>query len=141
MKFNSVKKFLCSIRGVALVIVVLSLTITFVMAGIANAINDPVVGEIVPIPNDANAPIKTITGDQGSVMGLLKTSLGWLAVIFWIAAVGFIFYAAFLYLTAAGDTEKVKKASHSLLYGVIAIAVALMAYGLPLFIQNVLKGD
>lgn len=93
----------------------------------------------LPVP----APEPTVTGPITSGQGaidLINTFLFWLATIFWIAAAGFIFYAAFLYLTAAGDAEKVKTASHALLYGVIAIAVGLMAYGLPVLVKSVLGG-
>lgn len=89
-----------------------------------------------PVP-DTPGPI---TSGQG-VIDLINQFLFWLATIFWIAAAGFIFYAAFLYLTAAGDAEKVKTASHALLYGVIAIAVGLMAYGLPVLVRAVLGGQ
>ncbi len=92
--------------------------------------------EPVDPPGDVSAPIKS----GGDIVDRINTFLVWLATIFWIAAAGFIFYAAFLYLTAAGDAEKVKTASHALLYGVIAIAVGLMAYGLPFLVKNVLGG-
>jgi len=50
-----------------------------------------------------------------------------------------IFLSAFGYLTAAGDPEKVKTASHRLLYAVIAVAVGLMAYGIPALVNNFLS--
>lgn len=76
------------------------------------------------------------TVDEG--ISILNQILTWISIIFWIVAVIFILYAAFLYLTAAGDAEKVKKASSQLLYAVIAIAVALMATIIPSFVANVL---
>ena len=96
---------------------------------------------VAQLPEQAPEPTTTgpISTGQGAI-DLINTFLFWLATIFWIAAAGFIFYAAFLYLTAAGDAEKVKTASHALLYGVIAIAVGLMAYGLPVLVKNVLGG-
>lgn len=70
----------------------------------------------------------------------LETILFWMSVFFWIIAMGFIFYAAFLYLTAAGEDETLKKAKQQLWYAVIAIAVALLATVIPTFIGNVLLG-
>src|SRR6266404_1501595 len=71
------------------------------------------------------APSPTVTGpitNVGIVIDLINKILFWVATLFWIAAAIFVFYAAFVYLTAAGDEEKVKKASHTLLYAVVAIA-------------------
>ncbi|TSC81708.1 MAG: hypothetical protein G01um101420_905 [Parcubacteria group bacterium Gr01-1014_20] len=94
------------------------------------------------LPTPAPEPTDPGPVDSGQdIVDLINQFLFWLATIFWIAAAGFIFYAAFLYLTAAGDAEKVKTASHALLYGVIAIAVGLMAYGLPVLVRNVLGGN
>lgn len=94
--------------------------------------------DITPVepPTDTTAPIQNI--DQG--IDLFRQILTWFAIIFWIAAALFVFYAAFLYLTAAGNEEQVKKASSQLLYAVIAIAVGLMAYGLPAFVDTFLRG-
>lgn len=75
----------------------------------------------------------------GGVINFLNQILTWVAYIFWIFAALFVFWAAFLYLTASGDTEKVKKANHQLLYAVIAIVVGIFAYGLPRFVFNVLQ--
>lgn len=79
-----------------------------------------------------------ITGGS-DVIGLVNQVLFWVATLFWIAAVIFIFIAAFGYLTAAGDPEKVRNASHRLLYAVIAVAVGLMAYGIPTLVNNFLS--
>lgn len=77
----------------------------------------------------------------GAGIDLLGTVLTWISTIFWILAVIFILYAGFLYLTAAGDAEKVKKASTQLLYSVIAVAVALFATVIPTFVRNFLAGQ
>lgn len=54
-----------------------------------------------------------------------------LAVIFGVIA-------AFRYLTSAGNAEKVKSANSTLLYAAIAIAVALLARGIPLIVSTFL---
>lgn len=45
-----------------------------------------------------------------------------------VVTVAFIVYAAYLYLTSQGDVEKVKTANRVILYAVVAVAVALLAY-------------
>ncbi len=91
---------------------------------------------IVLPPTGQGGPI---TGGA-DVIALVNQVLFWVATLFWIGAVIFIFLAAFGYLTAAGDPEKVKNASHRLLYAVIAVAVGLMAYGIPTLVNNFLRG-
>jgi len=48
----------------------------------------------------------------------------------------FILYAAFIYLTAGGDPEKVKTASNQLIYAAVAIAVALVAQGIRFIVAQ-----
>jgi len=68
------------------------------------------------------------------------TIINW---VFWfiiIFAIIFTLIAAFRYLTAAGDPEKVKRAGATLLYVVIAVVVALIAKGLPLLVSSFIGG-
>ena len=95
------------------------------------------VGTPPPIPDDTQTDIQ---GGE-SIIELLRTFLSWVAIIFWIFAVGFILYAGFLYLTAAGNPEKVTKAGSQFKFGVIAIIIGLLAYGLPRIVQNILSGQ
>jgi hypothetical protein len=63
--------------------------------------------------------------------------------VFWfiiILAIIFTLVAAFRYLTAAGDPEKVKRAGATLLYVVVAVVVALIAKGFPLVISSFIGG-
>lgn len=86
------------------------------------------------IPKDPKAPIKT----YGDIESWFDTAAGWVATIFWIAAVVAVFYSAYLFLFSGGDTEKTTKARQVLWYAVIAIAIGLMAYGFPAFIDSIL---
>jgi len=70
------------------------------------------------------------------VESLLENILGWIYTFFFIFAAIFILIAAFQYLTAAGDEEKVKKAKNMLIYAVIAIAIALVAMGIDNIVAN-----
>lgn len=83
-------------------------------------------------PGDVN--IRTEEG----VIGLLLNLLALARTIFWIIAVAVILWAAFLYLTAAGDAAKIGKANSMLMYAVIAIVVALIATSLPFLIRSLL---
>ncbi len=61
------------------------------------------------------------------VFNILNTFAGWFYALILALAVVFILIAAFNYLTAAGDEEKLKKAKGYLTYAVIAVAVAILA--------------
>jgi hypothetical protein len=65
--------------------------------------------------------------------------LGWFIGIFWIVAVAMVVWAAFLYLTAGGNEEKITEAKKRLLYAVIASAIALLATGIDLIVFSLLS--
>lgn len=85
------------------------------------------------------------TGNIPTTPGEVKTSLqnivSWMSTIFWIVAVGYIIWAAFTFLNAGGDTEKVETAKKRILYALIAAAVALLANGIMSIVTNVIKGQ
>ncbi len=93
----------------------------------------PLVGFAQP----AEAPITDIAG----VESLLNRILNIVFVIFFIIAVLFIILAAFGYLTAGGDDEKVKSAKQKLIYAIVAIVVALLATGIDNIIEGILGGQ
>ena len=66
------------------------------------------------------------TGIEQIIKIIDRISL-WLLYGLLTVAVVFIVYAAYLYLTAAGDPEKVKSASNVIIYAVVAIGVALLS--------------
>lgn len=80
----------------------------------------------------APVPFQTIGEVQNFICRVI---VGWLFAFLIILAVVFIIYAAFKYLTAGGDPEKVKGAGHSLIYAVVAVAIAIVARSIPIIIQ------
>ena len=87
---------------------------------------------------NTNVPTTNITS-LSAVESVITKIVNWLTGLFFVAVILFIFYAAFLYLTSAGDEEKVKKAKDQLLYSVIAIAVALLAGTMRYIVQSILS--
>jgi hypothetical protein len=88
-------------------------------------------------PGQTNVPQGNITSLQ-SVLQSLCTVFAWAFYFLIVLAVIFIIVAAFRYLTAAGDPEKVKGAGTMLLYTAIAIGVALLARAVPLVVGSFL---
>jgi len=82
------------------------------------------------------APIQDIAGIDRFVGAVLT----WVSGIFWTIAIIAVFYAAYLFLNASGDEERVSKAKRQLLYAIIAMAIAIMAPGLKPLIRNILGG-
>lgn len=75
---------------------------------------------------------KTVSG----VFEFACTLFYWLFVALIFAAVVFILWSAFDYLTAGGDGKKVNEAGKKLLYAVIAVVVALVANEVPWLAAN-----
>jgi len=99
----------------------------------AQSIPAPTGGAVNPSP----VPQGHITSLQG-ILNTVCIVFDW-AFYFLIAlAVLFIIVAAFKYLTAAGDPEKVKGAGSTLLYAAIAVGVALLARAVPLVVASFL---
>jgi hypothetical protein len=60
--------------------------------------------------------------------------------MFWILislAIIMIFWAAYIYLTAGDDTEKVHKATKTITYAAVAVIVALLAKGFPTLVTSI----
>ncbi|MDI6820591.1 MAG: hypothetical protein QMD65_00215 [Patescibacteria group bacterium] len=80
-------------------------------------------------------PITSIT----EVKGLLDRLINWLQYIFFALTAFFLIGAAFLYLTAAGDEDKVKKAKQMIIYAVIAMVIALLATAVNTIVITLLQ--
>lgn len=93
----------------------------------------PVYG-LIGVAHAADSPINSMQ----DIINVINQVGVWLATIFWIAAAASVFYAGFLYMTAADDTEKIKKAKKQVLYTIIAVVLGLMAYGLPALLRTIL---
>jgi hypothetical protein len=59
-------------------------------------------------------------------------------IIFTIIAVICFIAAGIIFLTAFGDPEKVKTARSAVLWGVVGIIVAIMAYGIVAMIRSII---
>ena len=116
-------------------IAVLSLTI-FIAIFIANtavALPPPTPRGGVPVPATDVSSIQTI-------FDRIVNLLGWVYTIFFVIAAFFILFAAFTYLTAKGDPEKVKGARDQIIYAAIAIVVALLAFSIDQIISTFVIG-
>lgn len=79
---------------------------------------------------------QTVNVTTEGALGILNYVMRITYTVFFIIAVIFLLIAAFGYLTAGGDPAKVKKATNRLIYGIVAIAVALIATGIRALVQS-----
>jgi hypothetical protein len=89
------------------------------------------------VPGINKTPISALTDITSGTSSIV----GWLITIFWIVAVGFIIWSAFLYLGAGGDEERLTKAKAYLKYAIIAAVVATLAIGIQAIVINLLTGE
>jgi len=86
------------------------------------------------VPN--NAPELLETGDE--VMDLIDTIGDWVFSILLAIASIFLIWAGFMYVTAAGNEDTLRKSRGMLVNALIGVAIALGAKGLVAVIQNIL---
>jgi hypothetical protein len=65
----------------------------------------------------------------------------WMFYFLIALSVVFIVIAAYRYLTASGNPEKVKSANSTIIYAAIAVAVALLAVAIPSIVANFLNAQ
>jgi len=66
------------------------------------------------------------------IVNIINIALGLLGII----AVSIVIYAGFVWMTSAGDEEKVERAKKLLINGVIGLVIILLAFGIVTFIVN-----
>ncbi len=77
------------------------------------------------------------TGED--VLAILDRLHRWLYIYFLVAIVIAFIITAFMYLTAAGDPEKLKRAHRMLKYGIVAGAVFIVSGGILGLIESLLN--
>ena len=79
--------------------------------------------------------IKTASG----VVGIIITIVQWTYTIFFVIAVFMILMAAYTYLTAQAEPEKIKNATNQIVWASIAIAVALLAVSISMIVKSIVS--
>ena len=76
---------------------------------------------------------------KGRITEILGGLRDWIAGLIAIVAVIMILYAAFLYMTAGGDEDKIGTAKKTLMYGIIGVGVSLIAYSIFSIVKSFLQ--
>ncbi len=76
--------------------------------------------------------------DLNTWMDVVNNIARWIYTIVLVAAVILGLVAAFSYITAAGDSNKVKTANKMLIYAVIAVVIAILAFSITRIVGGLL---
>ena len=72
---------------------------------------------------------------------LIQKVLNFVGAIVLVIALIMLLWAAILYLTAGGSEERVGRAKSYLIYAIVGIVVAVLAFSVIPFVQTVLQGQ
>lgn len=81
-------------------------------------------------------PLPAYVTTTGQVVTILCNALGWMFWALMVLGVAMFIVGGYIYATSAGEAEKVGKATKTLLYAAIAIAVGLIARGIPVLVAT-----
>jgi len=95
---------------------------------------------LLPVMALAYTSVPQPTGNINSVDAMVSSILNVVWPIFIGLAVIMIIISGFLFLTSSGDAEKVKTARTALIWAVIGIVVAIVAYSIPKIVQIAIGG-
>lgn len=104
---------------------------------VASAIVAPMAASAVLTSPSITIPSNTGLGSLTGVSSELTAIADWMFYFLIILAVIFVVVAAYRYLTAAGDPEKVKSANKTLLYAAIALLVGILARAIPSLVGSI----
>ena len=88
----------------------------------------------------AAQPSESVPDYEGTeLIDVLETFIDWLFTILLIVAVIFLVIAAFTFISASGDPDKVGKARNFVLYALIGVAIAVAARGLVALVRVIMS--
>ena len=122
------------------------LIINFVLLGLfLNPIQShaaiPIDGEVSYTEEEVGLNIPNPLGETSDVSTLASNIIKFL-IILAIPITGIlVVYAGYLYITSAGNEEKVKTAQKALIWAIVGFAVVLIASSVPAIIQEFLTGE
>ena len=76
--------------------------------------------------------------DKDDIVDILNGIKTWVSALVAVLGVIMILWGAIVYMTAGGDEEKVGKAKKTIVYGIIGIAIALIAFGIFALVEDFL---
>jgi len=89
----------------------------------------------------AAAPAAIVTNADSLAPALFCPIINTMFYVLISVAIIMVFWAAYTYLTAGDDTEKVHRATKTMTYAAVAVVVALLAKGFPALIGSIFSSS
>ena len=132
-------KNLLKMKKTIIILSILSISILMVMPVLAYNYEDP-----DPIPSGSQSTDLNILnplGGTSDITTLVKNIINFLIILAVPITAILIVYAGFLYITSAGNDEKVKTAQKALIWAIIGFAIILVASSVPTIIEKFLSEE
>jgi len=102
----------------------------FVLAFAVFMIGDAVMAQDLISPSDNPSSVSSATGGESSFRSIVLTIVNFILSFLGIIAVLFVIYGGFLYVTSAGNSEKVDQGKKIITYAVVGIVIILISFAL-----------
>lgn len=102
----------------------------FVLAFAVFMIGDAVVAQDLITPADNPSAVSGATGGESSFRSIVLTIVNFILGFLGLVAVLFVIYGGFLYVTSAGNGEKVDQGKKIITYAVVGIVIILISFAL-----------
>lgn len=102
----------------------------FVLAFAVFMIGDAVMAQDLITPSDNPSAVSSATGGESSFRSIVLTIVNFVLSFLGIISVLFVIYGGFLYVTSAGNSEKVDQGKKIITYAVIGIIIILISFAL-----------
>lgn len=132
-------KNLSKMKKTIIILSIISLGILMVTPVLADDYEDP--DPILPdsaSTDDFNIP--NPLGKTGNISVLISNIINFLIKLAVPITAILIVYAGYLYITSAGNEQKIKTAQKALIWALVGFAVVLIASSVPAIIQEFLSG-
>ncbi len=116
------------------------LFVLFLVVSALTVLALPVMAVPVDPPADRSLPATPPATTGAGLLTVIDTVTNWFFAIFTVIAVIMIILAAFQFVTAGGDAEKVGEARQKLIWATVGIIIALASKGLVPVIRNIVGG-
>jgi len=122
---------------------IMILVIMFLIVAPFFAFAQPITGE--NISDIVNSGItdnnNVISANPPTITQIISNFMKWiLGILGMLSVIGFAI-SGILYLTSAGDEERIKKAKSAMVYSIIGVIVGLMGFVIIAAVQNMLSGS
>jgi len=112
----------------------------FLMVSVLAVLALPVMAAVEPPPTGYKLPAVAPATTGAGLITLVDVVTNWIFAIFVVLTIIFVLLAAFQFVTAGGDAEKVGEARQKLIWASVGIIVALASKGLVPIIRSILGG-